>query len=92
MLSSWKYVVWHMKKTKPALVLLLLSIFCPLFLFSQSIKEGYFNRTKLGVLPGLTNEEGSPFKQRGTETSNINGWYINTNIQQRKLFFNEQEI
>jgi len=43
--------------------------------------SGYFNRTKLGVLPGLTNEEESPFKQRGTEISNINGWYINTNIR-----------
>jgi len=69
-----------MKKSNYALVLLLTCFFCPLFLFSQTIKEGYFNRTKLGVLPGLTNEEGSAFKQRGTEISNINGWYLNPKL------------
>ena len=54
-------------------------VFFPSLLFSQNINKGYFNRTKLALLPGV-GDNGSAFHQSGTEISNVNGWYVNSRL------------
>ncbi|WEK21403.1 MAG: hypothetical protein P0Y49_09655 [Candidatus Pedobacter colombiensis] len=39
-------------------------------------RKGYFNKTKVGFLPGLKDQQGAAFKQRGTEISSVNGYYV----------------
>ncbi|MBB2148275.1 hypothetical protein [Pedobacter gandavensis] len=42
----------------------------------SSIKRGYFNKTKVGFLPGLNDQDQRGFKQRGTEITNVNGYFV----------------
>ena len=59
-----------------------LFLFIILSVFSTSVigqnrKGNYFNKIKIGFLPGLDNQDVSAFnKQRGTELSFINGIYL----------------
>lgn len=43
---------------------------------AQNKKWEYFNKIKIGFLPGLNDPDDSPFKQRGSELSVINGVYL----------------
>ena len=44
--------------------------------FSQEPEQKHFSKLKIGVLPSLETHIGSNSRQRGTEISQVIGWYI----------------
>lgn len=48
--------------------------------YTQEKEIGYFNRFRIGFLPGIQNQNESAFKQRGTLISTINGWKFNAHL------------
>lgn len=50
-------------------------------LLAQNLPQGYFNRTKLGLQPGIRyGDRPSGFQQRGSLMSTINGYHLSSNI------------
>ena len=50
-------------------------------LLAQSLLNGYFNRTKIGLQPGIRyGDRPSGFQQRGSLMSTINGYHLSSNI------------
>jgi hypothetical protein len=64
-----------MKSTK--LIIVCLAVCCYASSFAQSPKRAYFNKSKLGILPGLKGTSTNSFNsQGGTQLATVHGVYL----------------